>query len=243
MMQRMSHLKDQVAIVTGGSSGIGLAIARAFVQEGMRVTIAARDKRRLDKAVSQLKRSSSREDAVLSIPTDVSRADEVQRMVRQTLDQFGRVDVLVNNAGIGRLAPLDELKEKDWDEILDINLKGVFLCTQAVLPEMKRRRCGYVVNISSIAGKEGFAGGGAYCASKFGVMALTQTLLEEAMSYNIRATAICPGYVDTPMVTGVPVPANEMIRPEDIAQSVLYLLHLSEYAVVREIVMTRKGAD
>ncbi len=239
----MSHLKDQVAIVTGGSSGIGLAIARAFVQEGMRVTIAARDKHRLGQAVLQLKSRSAGDGAVLALQTDVSQANEVQQMVLQTLDHFGRLDVLVNNAGIGWMARLDELEEKDWDKILNINLKGVFLCTRAVLPEMKHRRCGYIVNISSIAGKEGFSGGGAYCASKFGVMALTETLLEEAKSYNIRATAICPGYVDTPMVAGVPVPASEMIRPEDIAQTVLYLLHLSENAVVREIVMTRTGVD
>ncbi|HXC62096.1 MAG TPA: SDR family NAD(P)-dependent oxidoreductase [Nitrospiria bacterium] len=239
----MSHLKDQVAIVTGGSSGIGLAISRAFVREGMRVTIAARDKRRLNQAALQLKSRSAGNDTVLAVQTDVSRATEVRQMVRQTLDRFGRLDVLVNNAGIGRLAPLDRLKEKEWDETLGINLKGVFLCTQAVLPGMKRRRGGYVVNISSVAGKEGFAGGGAYCASKFGVMALTETLIEEAKSYDIRATAICPGYVDTPMVAGVPVPAAEMIRPEDIAQTVLYLLHLSKNVIVREIVMTRTGTE
>jgi 3-oxoacyl-[acyl-carrier protein] reductase len=239
----MSHLKDQVAIVTGGSSGIGFAIARAFVQEEMRVTIAARDNRRLDQAALQLKSRSTGDGAVLAIQTDVSQTAQAQQMVRQTLDQFGRLDVLVNNAGIGRMAPLDRLEEKVWDEVLDINLKGVFLCTQAVLPEMKRKRNGYIVNISSIGGKEAFGGGGAYCASKFGVMALTQTILEEAGSYNIRATAICPGYVDTPMVAGVSVPADKMIRPEDIAQTVLYLLHLSENTVIREIVISRVGAD
>jgi len=239
----MDHLKDQVAIITGGSSGIGLAIARAFVQEGMRVTIAARDKKLLEQAHSQLMSLSVRDAAVLSLSTDISKANEVQRMVRQTLTQFGRLDVLVNNAGIGRIAPLDRLEEKVWDEVLDINLKGVFLCTQAVLPEMKRQRRGYIVNISSIAGKEAFEGGGAYCASKFGVMALTQTTLEEAKAYNIRATAICPGYVDTPMVAGVSVPADQMIRPEDIARTVLYLLHLSENVVIQEIVISRTGAD
>ena len=239
----MSHLKEQVAIVTGGSSGIGFAIVRAFVQEGMRVTIAARDKRKLDQAVLELKTGPKKDKSVLAIQTDVSQAAEVQRMVRHTIDRFGRLDVLVNNAGIGRMAPLDELKEKDWDEILNINLKGVFLCTQAALPDMKRRRRGYVVNISSIAGKEGFAEGGAYCASKVGVMALTQTLIEEAKPFNIRATAICPGYVDTPMVSTVPVLGIDMIRPEDIAQTVLYLLHLSDKALVREVVMTRTGSD
>lgn len=239
----MGKLKDQVAIVTGGSSGIGLAIARAFVQEGMRVTIAARDKRRLEDAASQLKSGLPKGDSVLAVQTDVSHSTQVQRMVRQTLDRFGRLDVLVNNAGIGRLAPLDELKEKDWDEVLNVNLKSVFLCIQAALPEMKRRQRGYIVNISSIAGKEGFAGGGAYCASKFGVMALTQTLLEEAKPFNIRATAICPGYVDTPMVSAVPVLGIDMIRPEDIAQTVLYLLNLSDKALVQEVVMTRTGAD
>jgi len=239
----MSRLKDQVAIVTGGSSGIGLAIARALVQEGMRVTIAARDKKLLEQAHSQLVSLSVRDAAVLSLSTDISKSNEVQRMVRQTLTQFGRLDVLVNNAGIGRMAPLDKLEEKVWDEVLDINLKGVFLCTQAVLPEMKRQRRGYIVNISSVGGKEAFEGGGAYCASKFGVMALTQTTLEEAKPYNIRATAICPGYVDTPMVAGVSVPADKMIRPEDIARTVLYLLYLSENVVIQEIVISRTGAD
>jgi 3-oxoacyl-[acyl-carrier protein] reductase len=236
----MSHLKDQVAIVTGGSSGIGFAIARAFLQEGMRVTISARDRRKLEQAALKLDGGNG---SALAIQADVSQAADVRRMVGQTMDRFGRLDVLVNNAGIGKMAPLDEFKEKDWDEILSINLKGVFLCTQAALPEMKRRRRGYIINISSIAGKEGFAGGGAYSASKFGVMSLTQTLLDEAKSFNIRATAICPGYVDTPMVAAAPVPGSEMIRPEDIAQTVLYLLNLSEKAVVREIVMTRIGSD
>jgi 3-oxoacyl-[acyl-carrier protein] reductase len=239
----MSRLKGHVAIITGGSSGIGFAIARAFLQEGMRVTISGRDQQRLDHAVSQLKSGPATDETVLAVRSDVSKSNQVQQMVSQTMDRFGRVDVLVNNAGIGRMGPLDELKEKDWDEILNINLKGVFLCIQAVLPEMKRRRRGYIVNISSIAGKEGFAGGGAYCASKFGVMALTQTLLEEAKLHNIRATAICPGYVDTPMVAAAPVPGSDMIRPEDIARTILYLLSLSEKAVVREIVMTRMGAD
>jgi 3-oxoacyl-[acyl-carrier protein] reductase len=179
---------------------------------------------------------------VLAVSTDVAVAAQVEHMVEQTMARFGRIDLLVNNAGTYREGDIDELTEAEWDEVQAVNLKGAFLCTKAVLPVMKRQRSGYVVNIASVAGKTGFGGASAYCASKFGLVGLTESLLEEGVGHNIRATVICPGYVATPMVAGVSVPASEMIPPEDIGRIVVGLLQLAPVTVIKEIVVQRKGA-
>jgi 3-oxoacyl-[acyl-carrier protein] reductase len=241
-MGAMSHLKDQVAIVTGGGSGIGLAAARAALSEGMRVTISGRDKAKLSRALSELKKQAQGEDRVIAVPADVAAASEVEGMVRETVDKWNRIDLLVNNAGVAQWAPIEETSESDWDRIQGTNLKGAFLCAKAVLPVMKRRRSGYIVNISSLAGKEGMGGMSAYSASKFGIIGLTESLLAEAVEHRIRATAICPGFVDTPMVAGASVPKEEMIPPEDIGKLIIDLLHLSPVTVIKEIVVLRRGA-
>ena len=238
----MSHLKDQVAIITGGSSGIGLAVARAALSEGMRVAIVARDKEKLSRAGAALKKEAKGADRVLAVPADVSAAPQVEGAVRETLGAWKRIDLLVNNAGIGHWASIEETGEAEWDRVLGINLKGMFLCTKAVLPVMKRQRSGYVVNISSVAGKQGMGGASAYSASKFGAVGLTESLLEEAIDHQIRATAICPAYVATPMAAGASVPMAEMIPPEDIGKIIIGLLHLSPVTVIKEIVVRRRGA-
>jgi 3-oxoacyl-[acyl-carrier protein] reductase len=235
----MSHLKDHVAVITGGSSGIGLAIASSLIAEGMKVAICARNGQKLRQAARTLEKGGV---TVMATPADVSKADQVADFIKQVKQAFGRIDLLVNNAGIGRLKSIAESTEAEWDQIQAINLKGTFLCTKAVLPIMKRQRSGYIVNIASLAGKSGFGGAAAYCASKFGVMGLTESLLEEAIGHNIKATAICPAYVATPMVRGASVPQKEMIPPQDIGKLVVGLLHLSPYTVIKEIVVERKGA-
>ncbi|MFQ5580250.1 MAG: SDR family oxidoreductase [Nitrospiria bacterium] len=238
----MSHLQNQTALITGGSSGIGLAIASMLLEEGMAVAIAARDKQKLDQARQSLEKTEKKGAKVIAIPADVSKAEQVAAFVEQAVDAFGRIDLLVNNAGIARFNPIEDLSEEDWDETQNINLKGAFLCTKAVLPVMKRQGSGYVINISSVAGKSGFTGASAYCASKFGMIGLTESLLEEAIQHQIRATAICPGYVATPMVSAVPIPQGEMIPPEDIGKLVVGLLHLSPLTIIKEIVVNRKGS-
>jgi NAD(P)-dependent dehydrogenase (short-subunit alcohol dehydrogenase family) len=235
----MSHLQDQTVLITGGSSGIGLAIASMLLAEGMAVAIAARDKQKLASAMQFLEKKGGK---LIAVATDVSKADQVADFVNQAVDAFGRIDLLVNNAGIAKFNPIEALSEEDWDETQNINLKGAFLCTKAVLPVMKRQRSGYIVNIASIAGKSDFSGASAYCASKFGMIGLTESLLEEAIQHQIRATAICPGYVATPMVKGVPVPQEEMIPPEDIGKLIVGLLHLSPLTIIKEIVVNRKGS-
>src|SRR5207249_1838533 len=168
---------------------------------------------------------------VLAVTADVSKPGDVRRAVQQTLARFGRIDVLVNNAGISGRGRVEDLSERDWDRVLSVNLRGAFLCARAVLPSMKRQRRGYIVNISSLAGKIGMAGSAAYCASKFGLVGLSQSIGEEGAPWNIRATAICPAYVNTPMVRGAPVDPSRMIQPQDIAATVRYLLELTDYAV------------
>lgn len=235
----MAHLKDHVAIITGGSSGIGLAIAASLMSEQMGVAICARNTKKLRQAEKEL---GSQGGKVLAVPADVSVADQVNALIQQTKKTFGRIDVLVNNAGISRMKTIAESTEAEWDQIQAINLKGAFLCTKAVLPIMKRQRSGYVINIASLAGKIGFGGAAAYSASKFAMVGLTESLLEEAIDHNIKATVLCPGYVATPMVKGAPVPYKEMIPPEDIGKIVVGLLHLSPYTVIKEIVVDRKGS-
>ncbi|MFQ5779340.1 MAG: SDR family oxidoreductase [Nitrospiria bacterium] len=235
----MSHLQNQVALITGGSSGIGLAVASTLAAEGMAVAITARDKQKLKQAAKQLEENGGK---VVSIPADVSVSNQVTAFVKQVEDTFGQIDLLVNNAGIAKFNSIEALSEDDWDETQRINLKGAFLYTKAVLPIMQRQRSGYIVNIASIAGKSGFGEASAYCASKFGMIGLTESLLEESIQHNIRATAICPGYVATPMVRGVSIPQDEMIPPEDIGKLIVGLLHLSHLTVIKEIVVNRKGS-
>ncbi len=235
----MSHLKGQVALITGGSSGIGFAIASTLLKEGMVVAIMARNQNRLEKAVGQLRDEGGE---VISVAGDVSNAAEVNDFVQQVVREKNRIDLLVNNAGIYRQGEIADLSESDWDDVQNINLKGAFLCTKAVLPMMRKQQSGYVINISSVAGKMGFGNASAYCASKFGLIALTESLLEEEVKNNIRSTAICPGYVATPMVEMVDIPQEEMIPPTDIANIVQSLLHLAPHTVIREIVVNRTGS-
>lgn len=226
-------LSGKVALVTGGSSGIGLAAARAFVRHGMGVAVCARGADRLEKAAESLG------EGALAVPADVSDADQVADLFARVADYFGHLDVLVNNAGVWAGGPVDHVEPEAWDRVQGVNVRGAFLCSRAAWPLLKRRGGGYILNIGSVAGKEGFAEGAPYSASKFALLGLSESLREEGIPFGIKVTAICPGYVATPMVEGAPVPPEEMIRPEDIAATCLYLLSLSPMVSVPEIVMRR----
>ena len=235
----MSCLKNQVAIITGGGSGIGFAIAEAVAAENMAIVICGRNENKLNDAATRLKEQGGE---VLAVRANVAVGDQVDGLVRRAVDAFGRIDLLVNNAGIGQSGLVTDLSEAEWDQVQSINLKGTFLSTRAVFPVMKRQRSGYIINISSVAGKEGFGGASAYSASKFGMIGFTQSILEESIPYNIKATVICPGFVATPLVSGASVPPEEMIPPGDIGKLVVVLLHLSPVTVIQEVVVQRKGA-
>jgi len=182
-----------VAVVTGGSKGIGLAIARAFVERGMQVTITGRDEADLSRARQQLGAGGN----VHAVAADVRNPADAKRAIDDTVARFGGLDVLVNNAGIGRFANVADMPIDTWREVIDTNLSGVFYCTHAALPEMRRRGGGYVVNISSLAGKNAFTGGAAYCASKAGLNAFSEALMQEVRHDNIRVSYVMPGSVAT----------------------------------------------
>ena len=182
-----------VAIVTGGSKGIGLAIARAFLERGMQVTITGRNPKDLERATAHLSAGGN----VLAVAADVRIPGDAQRAIAETVARFGGLDVLVNNAGIGRFVNVADMSIETWREVIDTNLSGVFYCTHAALPEMRRRGGGYIVNISSLAGKNAFTGGAAYCASKAGLNAFSEALMQEVRYDNIRVSYVMPGSVAT----------------------------------------------
>lgn len=228
----MGKLAGKTALVTGGSSGIGLAVARAFVQNGMHVTICGQDPEKLGRAAGELGKG------VLARQCDVADADQVTALVDATVSRFGGLDVLVNNAGIGVFGNVAELAVDKWDRCFNVNVRGAFLCAKAAWPHLLTGG-GHVFNIASVAGKEGFGGASAYSASKFALVGFSESLREEGIPCGIKVSVLCPGYVDTPMVAGVEVPPEEMIHPDDIAATCLYLMNLSAHAAVPEIVMRR----
>lgn len=218
----MQPLAGKVAIVTGASRGIGKAISILLAQSGSRVVLAARSEPQL-KSVSE--EISSQNGEALVIPTDLTVDEEMERLVQQTLKEWGSVDVLINNAGFGKVAPVVKAKVSDWDETFRVNLRAPMFLSKLVLPTMMERGEGSIINISSVSGKSGQANGSAYSASKFGLIGFTQSLYEEVREYGIRVATICPGFVDTPMIPQMRrLDRSKMIRPEDIAQTVLFIL-------------------
>jgi len=210
-----------VSIVTGGSKGIGLAIARAFLKRGMQVAISGRNAEDLDHAATALGGG----DKLLRVQADVRDASDAQRLVEETVRRFGGVDVLVNNAGVGRFANVADMTLEAWRQVVDTNLSGVFHCCRAAIPEMKRRGAGFIINISSLAGKNPFTGGAAYCASKAGLNAFSEALMQEVRYDNIRVSYVMPGSVATEFVGGdASKGADWKIAPEEVAEVVVNLL-------------------
>lgn len=223
-----------VALITGASSGIGRAIAQALAAEGASVALASRDERKLRDVAAGLPRRAQS----LILPTDVGDEAQVRRMVDRTVERFGRIDLLVNNAGFGIFKSLTELTVEEFDNVIGVNLRAPFLCMKYVLPGMYARKRGTVVTISSVAGRHGFAGGGAYCSSKFGVMGLTECAFQEARSHNVRIVTICPGSVDTAFFDEAHTTSpnrGTILKPEDVAETVMLALALPERALIREL--------
>ncbi len=192
----MYNLDGQVAIITGAGSGLGRAIALRLSKEGATIAAADLNAEAAEKLIAQIKDEGR---SGLSIQMDVSVEKDVERTVRQTLEAFGKIDILVNNAGTGSTGLIINHSEEDWDKTMRVNLKGTFLCSRAVAKEMIPRKQGRIINISSVSGKSGEELIGAYCASKFGVIGLTQVMAKELGRYQITMNAICPGYIWTPM--------------------------------------------
>jgi 3-oxoacyl-[acyl-carrier protein] reductase len=224
-------LLDRVAVVTGAGQGIGRGVALCLARAGAHVVIADQVSERIAPIVAEVEGCGVKASG---LPVDVSRSDDVQRMVQQTIERFGQIDILVNNAGRVVVKPMVEQNEADWDRVVDVNLKGVFLCCRQVVPEMIARRRGAIVNIASIAAFHVTVPHVPYAASKAGVVALTRDLAYEVARYGIRVNAIAPGPIETPMSQMVTaeqrqaitrsVPLGRMGQPEDIGNAAAFLV-------------------
>lgn len=216
-------LENRVAIITGGGRGIGRATALALAAEGADIVLAARTDSEISAVAEEVRALGRR---ALAIPTDVQHKAAVDAMVAQTLETFGKVDILVNNAGVAIHNPIPKIREEDWDVTMAVNLKGVFLCTQAVFGLMCEQQSGHIVNVSSVSGKYGHVNGGAYCASKFAVVGFTETTNNEGRTHGVKASVVCPGPVDTKMRRdNHPDDVIEHLTlPADVAALILFLV-------------------
>ncbi|WP_374712172.1 3-oxoacyl-[acyl-carrier-protein] reductase [Symbiobacterium terraclitae] len=225
------NLSDQVAIVTGATGGLGQAIALALAREGASVVVNyARSAEKAEALVRQIEEAGS---AGLAVQADVSTAEGAEALVKAALDRFGRVDILVNNAGINRDTLLARMKESDWNDVLDTNLKGAFLCIKAVTRPMMKARSGRIINIGSVAGLAGNPGQANYSAAKAGLIGLTRSVARELGSRNITVNCVAPGAIDAGMLLELSeqqrenflrqIPLERFGRPEDVAAAVVFL--------------------
>ena len=231
----MFSLKDKVAIVTGARRGMGRTHAIALAKAGAKVIVSDISLEDCEKVVKEIERAGGK---ALAVKCNVSEKEEVADLIKKTVKEWGKIDILVNNAGICQFKPFLELTEEDWDRTIDINLKGYFLCAQAAAKEMVKQKSGVIINIASVAMGQvgvGFNNLAHYCASKGGIVGMTETLALELAPYNIKVNAISPGMIDTPMVAdfkGDPkileatlarVPLGRVGKPEEVSNLVLFL--------------------
>ena len=225
---------DRAALVTGGSSGIGLAIARMLGEEGFGLTLASRTRAKVEAAAEEL--------GAHAVTADVSDEEDCRRVVQEHAARWGRLDMLVNSAGVGVLGRIDELPTKQLDLQLDVNLRGLMLVTAAALPLLREAR-GLVVNLSSFAGKSGQPWLSVYSATKAAVVAYTVAMNKELNNDGVKSVAFCPGFVDTDMADFIKdtVPAETMLKTSDIAEALKFMLRVSPACLVSEIVFQRPG--
>lgn len=245
-MTPTAELKDQVALVTGASSGIGRAVAVALAGAGATVVAAARREAALDALVAEIEAAGGRAIAHVA---DVTRREDMESLAARALDAFGRIDILVNNAGVMPLSPLEGLRVDDWDQMIDVNLRGVLYGLAAVLPTLLEQQRGHIVNVGSLAGRRPFPGAAVYSATKFAVRSLTAGIqLELSAERGIRVTDVQPGMVETELLDHVP-DANvqerfaaawaerRMLQPENVAAAVVFAVTAPEHVNVNEILV------
>lgn len=238
-------LKNKVAIITGASSGIGYATALTLSKAGIRVAVGARRTERLQELEKQIIKNNGE---ILVQKTDVTRKSDCDSLVNTIVEKWGKVDILINNAGLMPLSYFKNGKVEEWEQMIDVNIKGVLYCTSAVVPYMLEKKSGHIINISSVAGRIVFAGGSVYCATKHAIAALSEGLRKElSPTYNIRVTCIEPGAVETELLESITdesmtgfIQATknmETLRSDDIANAILYAVRAPGHVNVNEILI------
>jgi|SRR3989344_3063182 len=231
----MADLKNKVAIVTGARRGMGRAHALALAKAGAKVVVADISQEECEKVVQEIKKNKGE---AIAVKCDVTKKEEIDQMIQAAVKEWGKLDILVNNAGIAEFVPFMEMTEAEWDKTIDINLKGYFLCAQAAAKEMAKQKSGAIVNIASVAMGQigvGFPNLAHYCASKGGIVGMSEAMAIELATYNIRVNVVSPGVIDTPMIDPVRqdkasmdgimgrVPLHRVGKPEEVANAVVFL--------------------
>ncbi len=231
------RLKDQVGVITGGGRGIGRAMALTFAKEGAHIAVVARTESEIESVVREVMNLGVR---AIAIKTDVSDEDQVEAMAQKAMEEFGRIDILVNSAGVAKHAHIQEIDTDVWDLTMNVNLRGTMLCTRAVYKHMMKQKSGYIINISSGAGKHGGSRYGTYSTSKFGVIGFTQSLAAEGREHGIKASVICPGPVATRMRAGnhPGEDPTKIMQSQDIADVALFLVTQPRRAYIGEVVVS-----
>lgn len=229
----MHTLAGKVAVVTGGSKGIGLAVARQLLEHGVHTVITGRSSDALEAARQTLDGVGSAQ--LVPVQADVRQYPDGEAAIAAAVGRFGGLDILVNNAGVGLFAPVAEMTPAQWASVIDTNLTGVFNLTHAALPHLKQRGGGYIINVSSLAGKNAFPGAAAYCATKAGLNAFSEALMQEVRYDNIRVSYVMPGSVATGFVGDAAAGADWKSSPEEIAEVVLDLLRLNTRSLASRI--------
>lgn len=227
----MGTLSGKVVIVTGASRGLGSAIASLFADHGATVVAAARDLT----ALKNLAQTFQGEGDIVPHACDVTQSEQVQRLINSTIDRHGKLDILINNAGVGTMGPVHELAEADWDAMMNVNLKGPYLTSKYAVPHFIERQSGHIINISSVAGTVTFKGGSGYCASKFGLMALTDVLTQELKPYKVKVSVICPGSIQTDF-SGFNS-KSYALKPEQVAKVAYDMAVAPEGVILNQVVM------
>jgi 3-oxoacyl-[acyl-carrier protein] reductase len=241
-------LKGRVALITGAAQGIGKSVALLLAQNGADIVVSDIN---FEKAEETAKEIESIGSKAIAIKVDVANLKDVERMVESILEKFGKIDILVNNAGITRDKLILRMTEEDWDAVLNVNLKGTFNCTKAVVRHMAKQRSGKIVSIASVVGEMGNAGQVNYSASKAGVIGLTKTIAREFAQRRINVNAIAPGYIETPMTEVLPekvkeelkrlIPMERLGKPEDVAEAVLFLVSEESNYITGQVLNVNGG--
>lgn len=231
----MKNIKDKVALITGGSKGIGYGVALSLLNEGVNVAITSRKDSSAKEAAAQLTKNSKTSAKAIGVQADVRKYESHQNAVKQVLSEFGQLDIVIANAGLGHFASIEELSPEQWQETIDTNLSGVFYTIKSSVEELKKSK-GYFITISSLAGTNFFAGGSAYNASKFGVTGFTQSVMLDLRQHNIKVSTIMPGSVSTHFNGNEPDPSDAWkIQSEDIGELVVGLLKMNERTLPSKI--------